>query len=75
MPVPAYKPLPAALTTPLAEPAPPPAHCVLGGVPAVCVIDALAWVEQWRALLQAANADRADAARLSAPIVAPGTAP
>jgi hypothetical protein len=65
VPVKVYVPIPAALTAPLSEPAPPVAHCMLREQPAVCVSDALAWIEQWRGVLQQANADRQTAARIS----------
>ncbi|MFC5525231.1 hypothetical protein ACFPPA_05690 [Rhodanobacter ginsengisoli] len=64
--MPAYRPLDEALTKPIAEPAPPAAHCSWRGAPAVCVLDGLAWIEQWRGKLQGANADRATSARVSA---------
>ncbi|UJM85307.1 hypothetical protein [Rhodanobacter denitrificans] len=64
--MPAYRPLDATLTQPIAEPAPPAAHCSWRGAPAVCVLDGLAWIEQWRGKLQAANADRATSAKVSA---------
>lgn len=62
-----YQPLPARLTAPIAEPAPPPAHCTFQGIAAVCVADALAWIEAWRGTLAQANADRATAARITTP--------
>ena len=64
VPAKVYVPIPAALTAPLPEPAPPAAHCSLRDHPAVCVSDALAWIEQWRGVWRQANADRATAARL-----------
>lgn len=67
VPVPAYRPLPPALTTPIAEPAPPAARCRDQGAPAVCVADALDWIEDWRASLRRANADRATAAKIATP--------
>lgn len=68
MPLPAWRPLPAQLTAPLPEPAPPPAHCRdEHGQPAVCVLDALNWIEDWRGVLHQANADRATAAKIAAP--------
>lgn len=68
--MPAWRPLPAQLTAPLAEPAPPPARCrdPQTGEPAVCVLDGLNWIEDWRAVLHQANADRATAARITAPL-------
>lgn len=66
-PVPAYKPLPPALTQPLPLPPRPPAHCVFQGAPAVCVLDALMWAGQLRDVLTTANADRAKAAHLTQP--------
>lgn len=61
----AYVPLPRALTDPIA---PPPAPAVLctdaAGQPAVCVIDALATIPQWRDALDTCNSDRARAAVL-----------
>lgn len=70
VPVEVYAPLDRSLTAPLPPPAPPPARChQRDGAPAVCVSDALGWIEVWRGLLQRANADRAAAARITA---APG---
>lgn len=66
VPVPAYRPIDRTLTVPIAEPAAPAAHCSWLGTPAVCVLDALAWIEQWRGKLQEANTDRATAAKVSA---------
>jgi hypothetical protein len=65
VPVKVYVPLPAAITAPLPEPAPPAAHCTLRDQPAVCALDALAWIERWRGVLRQANADRETAARIS----------
>jgi hypothetical protein len=59
VPVVHYVPVPHALTTPIAEPPPPPQSCTWAGAPAVCVSDALAWIERLRGKLEAANADRA----------------
>ncbi|MGS1014096.1 hypothetical protein ACVCL0_09115 [Rhodanobacter sp. UC4450_H17] len=64
--MPAYRPLDASLTKPLAEPPAPPAHCTWAVAPAVCMLDALISIEQWRGVLQQANADRATAAKVSA---------
>jgi len=66
VPVPAYRPLDRTLTTPIAEPAPPPQNCAFKGKPAWCALDALVWIEQWRGKLRAANVDRATAAKVSA---------
>lgn len=63
--MPAYRPLPEPLTRPLSEPAPPPKHCSWQGKPAVCVLDGLLQIEDWRGLKNKANADRATAARIS----------
>jgi hypothetical protein len=60
--VPAYRPLPTALTDPLLPPPAPPARCHLGGAPAVCALDGLAQITMWEALLDLANKDRAKAA-------------
>ncbi len=57
----AYRPLPPALTAPLAEPAAPPARCVVAGAPAICVLDALAMIPLYQAALRTANDDRARA--------------
>ena len=67
VPVPAYRPLDAKLTAPIAEPAPPPARCTLLGVPVVCALDGLAQIEQWRGKLQQCNADRATSAQVTKP--------
>jgi hypothetical protein len=64
--VPAYRPLDRSLTAPIAEPAAPPTACQLLGVPAVCALDGLLQIEDWRGVLQQCNADRATAARVSA---------
>jgi hypothetical protein len=67
VPVEVYATLDRSLTDPLPEPPPPPSRCRLrSGQHAVCVVDALAWIEQWRGLLERANADRAAAARATA---------
>lgn len=66
MPVPAYRPLPAALTVPLAEPAAPAARCTWLGLQTQCASDGLIWIDAWRGKLQQCNADRATAAKLSA---------
>lgn len=63
--MPVYRPLPTVLTAPLPEPLPPPRRCRQSdGSAAVCVLDALAWIGDLRALLQQANQDRARAALL-----------
>lgn len=67
VPEPAWKPLPAALTAPLAYPAPPAAACTADGVATVCALAGLLWIESWRSVVDQANADRALAAKLSAP--------
>lgn len=59
-----YRPVPRVLTDPLAEPAPPPAQCRVGGAPAVCALDGLATIPAWRGVVQQCNADRARAALL-----------
>lgn len=64
--MPAYRPLDRALTQPIDEPVPPPKQCTYQAQPAWCVLDALAWIEQWRGKLRQANADRAAAAKISA---------
>ncbi|MHB1273632.1 MAG: hypothetical protein ACYCZD_12860 [Rhodanobacter sp.] len=66
VPVPAYRPLPASLTAPLAEPSPPPSSCALGGVPVPCALAGLFQIDAWRGVLQRCNADRATAAQVSA---------
>ena len=67
MPVETYVPLPTALTTPLAEPPAPAARCRMpNGTPAVCVVDALAQIPLWRAVVHQCNADRATAAQAGA---------
>lgn len=72
-PVPAYRPLPRALTAPLPEPPAPPAHCRADGKPTPCALDALLSIEQWRGVLEQANADRATAAAVTAPAPAPAS--
>lgn len=57
-------PVPRELTTPIAEPPAPQEHCTWNGQPAICVLDALGWIERLRGALNAANADRATAAKL-----------
>jgi hypothetical protein len=63
--MPAYRPMPSQLTQPLADPPPPPRHCSWHGLPAVCALDGLLQIEDWRGLQQKANADRATTARIS----------
>ncbi|HEY4145182.1 hypothetical protein [Pinirhizobacter sp.] len=65
VPVPAYQPLDARLTDLIPEPPPPAVHCLLAGAPAVCVLDGLATIEEWRGALRKANADRATAAKVT----------
>jgi len=65
VPVERYVSVPAALTDPLPEPAPPAALCTLGGVPAVCALDGLLWLGMWQKLLGRANEDRATTRALS----------
>lgn len=65
--MPAYRPLDAVLTAPITEPAAPAANCQYQGKPAVCVLDGLAQIEQWRGKLNQANADRATAAKVTKP--------
>lgn len=64
--MPTYRPLPAALTLPLAEPAPPATACTWLGTPTPCAGDALEQIDAWRGALQQCNADRATAAKLAA---------
>jgi len=59
--------LPAQLTKPLADPAPPPKHCTYKGQPAVCALDGLLQIEDWRGIQRTANADRATAAKIATP--------
>lgn len=75
VPVPAYQPLDPRLTLPIAEPAPPEAHCTYLGAPQVCVLDALLWIENWRGALQQANAGRATAAEITGTTTPPPAAP
>lgn len=70
LPIPAYQPVDSKLTAPIAEPAPPAAHCNYLGTPEVCVLDALLSIEDWRGLLQQANTDRATTAA-STPVKPP----
>lgn len=67
VPVARYVPVPRVLTAPIVEPEPPPERCAFRGKPAVCVLDALAWIERWRGALERANADRATTAKLGPP--------
>lgn len=67
MPVPAYRPLPAALTAPIPAPPAPLLDCRdANGRAAVCVLDALATIPAWQSALDACNADRRRAAALGA---------
>lgn len=54
-----YAPMPHELTDPLPEPALPPKRCAWNGLPAWCLRDALAWIEEWRTVHDEANSDRA----------------
>lgn len=65
VPEPTYVPVPHQLTDPIPAPQPPAASCVLGNAPAVCVSQALAWIEAWEGKLQQANDDRATTARIA----------
>lgn len=65
LPITRYAPLPSTFTAPLPEPAPPAKNCSLRGLPAVCLMDALLWINDWRATLEQANADRAMVACLT----------
>ena len=65
-PIPAYRPLPAALTAPLKYPDTPPEDCLALGVPTVCVLDALLKLDEWKGIVDQANLDRATAAKISA---------
>jgi hypothetical protein len=65
--VPAYRPLPEQLTKPLSEPPPPPERCTYQGQPAVCALDGLLQIEDWRGVQRTANADRATSARIAYP--------
>lgn len=64
VPVTRYVPVPREYTAPLAEPADPPKACTYHGKPAVCVLDGLSTIPQWRAVVEKANADRASVAKL-----------
>lgn len=65
-PVLVYAQLPAAYTDPVQAPPPPPLACALpDGRKVPCVLDALMRDQQWQALLQQINEDRASAGRLS----------
>lgn len=64
VPVTRYVSVPTEYTVPLAEPAEPPMLCTYSGLPAVCVLDALATIPLWRAVLEKANADRAAVGKL-----------
>lgn len=64
VPVTHYVPVPDQYTAPLAEPAAPGMFCTWSGQPAVCVLDALATIPLWRAVVEKANADRAAVGKL-----------
>src|SRR5690606_28220858 len=66
VPVPAYRALDHALTDPIPAPSPPPQDCLWRGLPAVCALDGLLSIVQWQAIREAANVDRATAAKVSA---------
>lgn len=66
-----YIPVPHAYIAPIPAPPPPPKHCRAHGRPAVCVLDALAWIEAWRGIWRKANADRAAVGRLAPPEAIP----
>lgn len=67
VPLIAYRPLPRELTTPLPAPLPPSRNCVdAAGASAVCVLDALATIPRYQAVIGLCNADRARAALLGA---------
>jgi hypothetical protein len=66
VPITAYAPVPAETTDQLPRPAPPPRNCLLRhALPAVCAFDALLWMEQWFALRDRANVDRASVKKLT----------
>lgn len=65
VPVVSYVPVPHGWTVPLVEPPPPPRHCTYLGKPAVCITDAVSWIEKMRGVLRKANVDRACTARLA----------
>lgn len=70
MPQVTYAPMPAELTRPLPEPAVPPPRCTdKSGAVAWCLVDVINWIEDWRALRNTANADRAQVARIGAAAV------
>ncbi len=63
--VPAYQPLPSDLTSPIPEPPAPLLACTDSqGRPAVCVLDALATIPAYQAVIAVCNGDRARAALL-----------
>ena len=64
VPVAVYKPMPSAVTEPLAAPSPPPANCRVAGFAVPCALDGLAQQDAWKGVLERCNADRATAARL-----------
>jgi hypothetical protein len=63
-----YGPMPSELTNELPEPAVPPKLCTQKGEPAWCLVDAINWIEDWRALHKTANADRATVAKIGAAV-------
>ncbi|WP_424682934.1 hypothetical protein [Frateuria sp. YIM B11624] len=73
--MPAYKPVDHRLTDRIPEPPPPPMRCAFLGVPVVCALDGLLWIEQWRGTLQGANADRATTEKVTRPATQPPAAP
>ena len=64
VPVTRYVSVPREYTAPLAEPTTPGMFCTWSGQPAVCVLDALATIPLWRAVVEKANADRAAVGKL-----------
>lgn len=64
VPVTRYVPVPDQYTAPLAVPPMPAMACTFAGQPAVCVLDALATIPLWRAVVEQANADRAAVGKL-----------
>lgn len=70
LPIPAYQPVDRKLTAPIDEPPAPAAHCDYLSMPAVCVLDALLSIEDWRGVVQKANTDRA-ATAASTPVKPP----
>ena len=58
VPVIAYRPIPAALTSPIVKPPRPPLLCELDGASVMCALDVIATIPSWDAAVDLCNADR-----------------